>query len=63
MLTVFASALGPLVFAEVKERTGSYLAILTGLAVAAAAIGVITWFVPLPRRQTLSTGEGSLAEP
>jgi MFS family permease len=57
MLTVFASAMGPLVFAEVKERTGSYLAILTGLALAAAAIGVITWFVPLPERHTLVMAE------
>jgi MFS family permease len=59
MLTVFASALGPLVFAEVKERTGSYLAILTGLALAAAVIGVITWFVPLPRRQTFPLSEAA----
>ena len=51
MLTVFASALGPLVFAEVKERTGSYSAVLTGLALAAAVIGVLAWFVPLPQRQ------------
>ena len=61
MLTVFASALGPLVFAEVKERTGSYLAILTGLALAAAAIGVITWFVPLPQRHTLLMAEDAPA--
>lgn len=55
MLTVFASALGPLVFAEVKDRTGSYLAILTTMAVAAAVTGVITWFAPLPRPYGLST--------
>jgi MFS family permease len=63
MLTVFASALGPLAFAEVKERTGSYLAILTGLALAAAVIGVITWFVPLPQRPILLTNEDALAVP
>ena len=63
MLTVFASALGPLAFAEVKERTGSYLAILTGLALAAAVIGVITWFVPLPQRPILLNDEDALAMP
>jgi len=51
MLTVFASATGPLLFAEVKERTGSYLAVLMGLALAAAVIGVLAWFVPLPPRE------------
>jgi MFS family permease len=55
MLTVFASALGPLVFAEAKERTGSYLAILTTMGIAALVAGVITWFVPLPRQESLST--------
>ena len=54
MLTVFASALGPLLFAEVKERTGSYLAILTTIALTALVAGVITWFVPLPPQETLS---------
>jgi MFS family permease len=53
MLTVFASALGPLLFAEVKERTGSYLAILTTLAIVAAVAGAITWFAPLPRHKGL----------
>jgi hypothetical protein len=50
-----------LVFAAVKERTGSYLAILTGLALAAAVIGVITWFVPLPQRQTFPAAEDALS--
>jgi MFS family permease len=63
MLTVVASALGPLAFAEVKERTGSYLAILTGLALVAAVVGVITWFVPMPRRPILLTDKDYLAEP
>jgi MFS family permease len=55
-LAVFASALGPLLFAEVKERTGSYVAILATMAVAALVAGVITWFVPLPRQEGLSMG-------
>jgi MFS family permease len=56
MLTVFASATGPLLFAEVKERTGSYLAILTALAIAAAVAGVVTWFAPLPRQRGILAG-------
>jgi MFS family permease len=59
MLTVFASALGPLVFAEVKERTGSYLAILTTMAIVAAVAGLITWFTPLPRQKSPSTAASS----
>lgn len=57
MLTVCASALGPLIFAEVKERTGSYLPVLTALAVAAAAMGAVTWFVSLPKRPTFATDQ------
>jgi MFS family permease len=60
MLTVFASATGPLLFAEVKERTGSYLAVLLGLALAAAVIGVLAWFVPLPQRDTAREADESL---
>jgi MFS family permease len=61
MMTVFASALGPLIFAEVKEQTGSYLAVLIGAAIATAAIGVITWFVPLPPRAALLVDDAPLA--
>jgi MFS family permease len=60
MLTVFASATGPLLFAEVKERTGSYLAVLMGLALAAATFGVVAWFVPLPQRETAHGADESL---
>jgi MFS family permease len=62
MLTVFASALGPLVFAEVKERTGSYVTILTTMAIVAAIAGVITWFAPLPKQNGLSSA-ASLSQP
>ncbi len=51
MLTVFASALGPLVFAEVKERTGSYLAILATMALPLWLPGSSRGLYPCPARR------------
>ena len=50
MMTVLASALGPLLLAETLARTGSYDAIFQGLAVAVVALGIGSWFVRLPER-------------
>ncbi len=50
MMTVLASAVGPLLLAETLARTGSYDAIFRGLAVAVVALGVGSWFVRLPER-------------
>jgi MFS family permease len=49
MATVVASAVGPLVFAESRVRTGSYFTILYGLAAVVAAVGVVAWFTSSPR--------------
>jgi hypothetical protein len=49
MLTVVASAVGPLVFAECRMRTGSYFTILYGLAAIVAAVAVVAWFTASPR--------------
>lgn len=51
MLTVFASAIGPLLLAETLERTGSYDSIFYGLAGIVLALGVGSWMVRLPSRQ------------
>ena len=48
MMTVFASALGPLVLAEALRDTGSYDAIFNGLAVAVVFLGVASWYCPMP---------------
>lgn len=51
MLTVFASALGPVVLAEVKTRTGSYLPAIISLGLIAAVLAIAVVLVPNPRRQ------------
>jgi MFS family permease len=48
MLTVLASAIGPLLFAKCAELTGSYMPILWVLAPAVAALGVGAVRVALP---------------
>ena len=50
MMTVFASAVGPLLLAETLERTGSYDQIFYGLAAVVVALGVGAWCVTLPHR-------------
>ena len=51
MMTVFASAIGPLLLAGTLERTGSYDSIFYGLAVVVAGLGVASWLVRLPSRR------------
>jgi len=48
MMTVLASAVGPLLLASTLDRTGSYDAIFHGLAVVVAGLGVASWQVKLP---------------
>jgi MFS family permease len=50
MMTVFASAVGPLLLAETLKRMGSYDSIFYGLAVVVTVLGIGAWFVPLPKR-------------
>jgi MFS family permease len=51
MMTVFASAIGPLLLAKTLAETGSYNLVFYGLAVAVAVLGAGSWFVPLPARR------------
>ena len=50
MMTVLASAVGPLLLAETLERTGSYESIFLLLMICVAVLGVACWRVRLPIR-------------
>ena len=63
MLTVFASAVGPLLLAETLRQTGSYDLIFNSLAVAVALLGVACWYVPLPSREARTSPlSGAMSE-
>jgi MFS family permease len=51
MMTVFASAIGPLLLAMTLESTGSYDSIFYLLAAAVVVLGVGCWTVSLPNRE------------
>jgi MFS family permease len=46
MTTVLASAIGPLLFAEVRVGLGSYTPALVGLAIAAVGVAIVAFFLP-----------------
>ncbi len=50
MMTVFASAIGPLMLAQTAARTGSYASIFYALAAAVVLLGIGCWCVALPSR-------------
>ena len=56
ILTVLASAVGPLLLAECVAWTGSYAAAFYALAVVVAALGVAAAVVPIPSRAELPVG-------
>jgi MFS family permease len=49
LLTVLASAAGPLVLAAGHRASGSYAPVVQNLAIVAAVFAVVAWVVPLPR--------------
>ncbi len=51
MMTVLASAVGPLMLAETLRQTGSYDLMFNGLAVIVVLLGIASWYIPLPSRQ------------
>ena len=51
MMTVFASAVGPLILAETFQRTGSYDGMFYSLGVIVGILGMLCWLAPLPRRE------------
>jgi MFS family permease len=50
MLTVLASAIGPLLFAKSVELTGSYMPVLRVLAIVVALLGIAALRVHLPTK-------------
>ena len=50
MMTVFASAIGPLLLAQTLARTGSYASIFYVLAAAVTLLAIACWRVALPSR-------------
>jgi len=57
MMTVLASALGPLLLARTLQRTGSYDVIFYALAAILAALGAGSWLVRLPERRAALRAE------
>lgn len=51
MLTVFASALGPVVFAKLQARYGTYYPAIMSLGAVAAMLSIVSAVVPLPQRK------------
>lgn len=49
MLTVLASAIGPLLLAKCHEQTGSYASIFQSLAAATVVLSIASWLVKVPR--------------
>jgi MFS family permease len=49
MMTVLASALGPLMVEWSRATTGSYGQVFIASALIAASLAVVAWFTPLPR--------------
>jgi MFS family permease len=49
MMTVLASAAGPLLFASSLSRFGSYLPLFQSAAIITAILGLTAWFTPLPQ--------------
>lgn len=54
LLTVIASAAGPMLFAECFERTASYSAMFYALAPAVLVLGVAAWWAPRPELEEQS---------
>lgn len=50
MMTVVASAIGPLLLAQTLQQTGSYSSIFFLLAACVAALGIAAWLVKMPVR-------------
>jgi hypothetical protein len=50
-ITVLASAAGPLLLADVFERTGSYTGVFLAIAALAVVLAAFCWVVPLPSRK------------
>jgi MFS family permease len=61
MMTVFASAVGPLLLAETLKQTGSYDVMFNGLAVIVLFLGIASWYCPAPAAQILAARRSATA--
>ena len=61
MLTVLASATGPLLLAQCHVLTGSYAAVFYALAGLVTLLALAAWWVRLPRRELIDEGSPSPA--
>lgn len=59
MLTVLASAFGPVVFAGGERVAQSYVPVFQALGPAALVLALLAWFVPLPRYAAKGVGTGA----
>jgi len=57
MMTVIASAFGPLIFAQTKQMTGSYQPLLWILSGCVFVIAALAWLTPLPQLKTQLSGD------
>ncbi|MCC6538640.1 MAG: MFS transporter, partial [Bryobacterales bacterium] len=62
MLTVLASATGPVLLASTLARDGAYDAVFRALAVFVVLLAVACWVVPLPRRTAPAALQGAMAQ-
>ena len=60
MMTVFASAVGPRVLADVKTRTGSYLPAIFYLGVLAFIVAIAISIVPIPKKENRPASNSAL---
>ena len=58
MITVFASALGPVILTMCKERTGSYTGMFTAAAPIAVVVGCAAWYFKLPQENVNDVADG-----
>ncbi len=57
MMTVLASAAGPLLLAETLRETGSYDVVFNGLGVVVVFLGIASWYCPMRVSEELSPAE------
>jgi MFS family permease len=58
MLTVVASAIGPLLLAQCHAATGSYASVFYALAGIVSLLAIAAWYVKVPRRIAVEFGGG-----
>ena len=56
MLTVLASAVGPLLFGWCRDYTESYLPMFLAMAPVAFALAIACWWTPLPKNAGNASG-------